>query len=279
MSRIVWIVLVAAACAPAGGVSTPGSSSPVLAWNRASSALRYQVADTSNLTLSIPGMGEAPVDVGSVAVVELSLREGTPGLEATATVTELTGRFSSPAGAPLTVGAADVPPPARIHVAPDGEVTLRDVAPFTGGLAQVTSPANLYRSLFPALPGAAARVGAEWTDTVRVAESQAGMNSETTQIIRSTWARDSVVGGRSVAVIETRMTTEIRISGSNQGVAIEQQLSGSSSGITLWDPAASVLVERRETGTATGSASLPGLGMEGIPVSARLRQHIRLLSR
>lgn len=284
MARIWWIPLIAAACTPAGGVRTPASGSgpaapAILAWDRASAPARYEVADTSALTMDIPGMGEAPVNLSSRAVVDMTFREGPTGLVATATVTDIEGRFASPAGAPTIVTAEDRPPPATLQVAPDGAVRLDDVAPFEGGLAQVTAPTNLYRVLFPMLPARAAEVGAMWTDTVHISETQTGMTSRTTQIIQSTWARDTVMGGRTLMVIESLSTTQIEISGLNQGVEVEQALSGTSSGFSLWDPQARQLVERHVVGTASGSASLPGLGMSDIAVTARTGQHVRMVSR
>ncbi|HEX6361510.1 MAG TPA: hypothetical protein VFZ93_01030 [Albitalea sp.] len=279
MNRSAVLLLGCAACTTAGGTGRPeAGDAPRLAWGvaRPEGAVRYIVADTGALTMSIPGMGEAPVDIRSEVTADLAFeREREGGLRVTATVTALSGSFASPAGAPITAGPQDVPPPAVLRVSPQGVVTLADDVRFAGALAQVTSPGALYRSFFVRLPADVVSRGSTWTDTVRTAEEQAGMTSRMTQVVRSTWARDTVLDGRPVIVITSDITTEIELSGSNQGVEVEQRMSGSSSAVALWDPAQGVLVERTERGTSSGSADLPGLNMNGIPVNASSRQVVR----
>jgi hypothetical protein len=67
------------------------------------------------------------------------------------------------------------------------------------------------------------------------------------------------------------------VRGNSQGVDVVQNLRGTSTAVSLWDAQAAVLVERRETGQATGTTDLPGMGINGIPVTARSLQRIRLI--
>ncbi len=105
------------------------------------------------------------------------------------------------------------------------------------------------------------------------------MNSDMTQVIRSTWSRDTLVAGKSLIVITSVISTDMQLSGSNQGVEIAQRLSGTSTAVTLWDPAAGVVVERTEEGTSSGTADLPGFNMSDIAVNAHSRQVVRQTTR
>lgn len=284
MSRHVLLLIpfLAAGCASGGGPGTPDAGdAPRLAWDRAPAApVSYVVADTGSFTMNIPGMGEAPVDIRSRVTADLAFeRDPAGGLRVTASVTDLAGTFSSPAGPGVSVDADDAPPPAVVRVTPEGVVTLVDETAFAGSLAQITSPGALYRSFFVRLPDEAVSRGATWTDTVRISERQSGMQSEMTQVIRSTWSRDTVVDGTPLVVITSAITTDMQLEGANQGVEIRQQLSGSSNAVTLWDPAAGLIVQRTEEGTATGTADLPGFDMTGIAVNARSRQVVRRVPR
>lgn len=274
--RLAPFVLLLAGCASGAGASSDGA--PRLAWDRApAEPVRYLVADTGAFTMNIPGMGEAPVDIQSSITLEMDFDRAAEGLNATANITDLSGTFASPAGAPVSADADDIPGAAQLSITPTGAVTIVERPAFSGALAQLTSPEALYRSVFIRLPGAAAARGASWTDTVRISESQSGMQSQITQVIRSTWVRDTVLDGRSIAVITSDISTQIELSGASQGVEIEQSLSGESNAVSLWDVAAGMLVERSEEGTASGTADLPGFQMSNIPVRARSRQIVRRL--
>lgn len=274
-----FVMLFAAACARSG--TTAGASpAPALAYGvPAAGVLTYVIADTGGFVMEIPGMGPAPVDIQSRVTADLAFAPAGDSLRVTATVTTFDGRFASPAGPPVSAGDAQKPGPAVLHVAPDGDVRLVDVPPFEGALAQITSPAALYNAFFVRLPGRVAAVGATWTDTLRIDEELSGMRSVMTQVIRSTWARDTVVAGATLALITSDIRTELSIEGVSQGVEIRQSLSGTSSAWALWDPAGRFLVERSEQGETSGTADLPGLGMVDIPVTARSRQVVRRSTR
>ncbi len=273
------LLLLAAACAP-GGPPTQATPAPALAHAMpASPTLRYELADTGGFVMDIPGMGAAPIDMATRVTADLAYAAGGDSLRVTATVNTLSGSFSSPAGAPVNVGDAQKPGPATLHVAPDGGVRFVNAPSFRGALAQVTSPAALYNAFFVRLPGRAVTRGALWTDTVRTTEEQGGMQSVVTQIIRSTWARDSIVDGQSLALITSEISTEMQISGESQGVEVRQSLQGTSAATALWDPVGRFLVYRVEQGTTSGMADLPGLGMNGIPVRGQARQVVRRITR
>jgi hypothetical protein len=239
----------------------------------------YQVADSTQMVMDIPGMGAAPVEASSRVTADLTFAQENGALSVTATITDVAGRFTSPGGPGQTIGPGDKPAPATVRIARNGAVSNIQLPTFSAALAQVTTPMQLFHSFFVRLPGRAVERGAAWTDTVRFSEEQAGLTTNVLLITRSTWTRDTTVAGRQLALIESQTTSRFELSGASQGVEIRQTLEGASQARALWDGNAHTLVERTEQGTASGTADLPGFDMRGIPVRAQSRQTLRRIPR
>ena len=143
-------------------------------------------------------------------------------------------------------------------------------------LGQLLGAESAYRRLFVPLPGRAITNGSMWTDTVTIDENIGAMRNRSTYILASTLTGDTAINGRRLLVINSDVTGSTTIAGTSQGVEIRQDLSTSASVVSLWDPAANVLFERTETGSATGSMSLPAMGMTGVPVSTKSTSVVRL---
>ena len=271
-------VLALAACA--GGSTTPGAPSPgepVLAYRMpAGEPLVYELGDTSTLHMEMAGMGNVDVTIQARTTAELDFSPQTSGVQAVIRVTDVNGQFANSMGPTITVDNQHRPGPATVTVDRTGEVVIVEAPVFTDVLSQIVTPEGLYRSLFIPLPGTDAMRGATWTDTVRIDEAPQGMSAQTVSIVRSRWERDTVVAGRTLAVIVSDVENTVDLAGTTQGVEIRQRLRGTARRVSLWDPVAAVLVERIENGQASGTTDLPGMNITGIPVSAESHSSLRL---
>jgi hypothetical protein len=237
----------------------------------------YQQVDSGGFTMQMQGMGTVDVTIAANVTAQLDFAPQGEALDVTVTVTSLSGSFVNSMAPGIGVDNQHRPGPATVRVERNGAVTIVQKPVFSEQLAQVVTPEGLYRSFFIRLPARDVQRGATWTDTIRVAEAEGGMQVNTTSIVRSVWARDTTIDGRTLAVITSDIDNVLDVRGNSQGVDVVQNLRGTSSAVSLWDPQAAVLVERRETGEATGTTDLPGMGITGIPVTAHSIQRITLV--
>jgi hypothetical protein len=234
----------------------------------------YAVADTSAINMNMTGMS-IDVNVRSTATVEISFAEQNSDLLATVTYLTLSGEFTNSMGPSMTVDESMKPGPAVIDVSPRGELTMVQKPEMSETVAEILGDVSGYQRLFMRLPGRSASVGTVWVDTVETTDV-GGMINNTRQIISSRLAGDTTVNGRQLQVIRSDITATVRISGSNAGVEVVQNLSGTTTATTLWDAQRGVVVERVEAGSMSGAMDLPGMGVTGVPVNAESRQVLRL---
>jgi hypothetical protein len=271
-------VLALAACA--GSSTTPGAPSPeepALAYRMpAGEPFVYEMGDTSTLRMEMAGMGNVDVTIQARTTAELDFSPQGDGVQVVIRVTDVNGLFANSMGPTITVDNQHRPGPATVAVAGTGVVDIVDAPVFSEVLSQIATPEGLYRSFFIPLPGTDAMRGAAWTDTVRIDEAPQGLSAQTVSIVRSRWERDTVVAGRTLAVIVSDLENTVDLAGTTQGVEIRQRLQGTARRVSLWDPVAAVLVERIEDGQASGTTDLPAMNITGIPVSAESHSTLRL---
>lgn len=277
-----FAALFAAACGgaapPASPPPPPPPAAPAFGYRMpGADPLVYQQVDSGGFTMQMQGMGNVDVSITANATAELDFAPQGDALSVTVRITDLSGSFVNSMAPGVGVDNQHRPGPATLRIEPNGEVTIVERPVFSEQLSQVVTPEGLYRSFFIRLPARDVQRGATWTDTIRIAESEGGMQVNTTSIVRSVWARDTTVGGRNLAVITSDIDNVLEVRGNSQGVDVVQNLRGSSSAVALWDAQAAVLVERHETGQASGTTDLPGMGINGIPVNAHNVQRIRLI--
>lgn len=251
---------------------------PALAFTLAAPAIAtYEFADTTNVTIEA---GATRIDVLAEASVtsELELTPAADGLRATVRVLSVTGGATNSQGSGVTVDPADTPGPAQLAVSSTGEVTIVRKPEFASELQRIVAPAELYRVFFLRLPGRDVARGVAWTDTVAVSDSNQGLDSETTSIVTSVWERDTVVAGRTLNVITSRITTTASASGMADNVEIGQRMQGESTALTLWDPERHVIVERHARGEATGTTDLPSMNVSSLPTTSVATTHLWLRS-
>lgn len=270
------LLLAAAACSQGGGPGAPAPGGAALAYAvPTGSALVYEIGDTSVVNMDI--MGNAMQIVArSASTVELALAAAGSGLNGTLTFRAVAGEVTNPMGPPVTISPGDMPGPTSLAVTPRGAITITARPEMSTIMTQVFGSESYVQRMFIRVPGRAVQPGATWTDTVSTSEQAAGMNQSGTSIVTSTLRGDTVVAGTRLLIIDSKTVATQQVSGSNEGVEVRQSLAGTTTAVTLWDPARGAIVERKETGTLTGSMELPAMGMSGLPVNVSQTQVLRL---
>jgi hypothetical protein len=240
-----------------------------------SGPLSYTVGDTAIVTMDIMG-NPVQINVQSRAVVGIALERTGDVLAGTLTFESLAGEMSNSMGPGMSVTDADKPGPTSLTITPRGEVSVTGKPELSSTLAQVLGSDTYVHRMFVRLPGRAVTPGTSWVDTVSISEETAGMNTTVRSIITSTLRGDTTVAGARLLVIDSKVESTQQVAGSNQGVEVRQNISGTTTAVALWDPARGALVERTEQGVLTGTMELPAMGMSGLPVNVRQSQAIRL---
>ncbi|MDX1673500.1 MAG: hypothetical protein R3314_01765 [Longimicrobiales bacterium] len=235
----------------------------------------YTFADTTELSIRTD-LGPVEVVTAYAGVTELDFRRWSEDGTVTLRFPRLRGSFRSTMLEPSVVDESDLGGPITARLAPTGRVEIADTPSLTEALRDVTSPGELVRPLFVRLPGRRVEVGDQWVDTVTTTAARGAARTEARRVITFTLRGDTVAAGRRLVLIDTETLVTIRVAGESGGVALEQQLTGTTAGRVLWDDVARLLVERWTEGELTGTLTLPDLDVAPMPIEARVRSAVAL---
>jgi hypothetical protein len=183
---------------------------------------------------------------------------------------------NSATGAIPSATEADIEGAAVLKLTPRGSATVVSLPKLGQNIQRVGISNSFFRRFFARMPGATVQPGAMWMDTISISEDNAGTKAEIRDIVTATFARDTTVNGKRLALLTLSSARTLNISGSNEGVQIAQKLAGTSTGRVLWDIERGVIVERTETSDLTGTFDLPQMGMTGLPITAHGNSRISL---
>ena len=248
--------------APAGVMLSYAAPAPMTA--------TYEFVDSSGFNIRGGAIGDITVAARASGTAEAAIAPKGTDVEMRVKVTDLTGSFSNSAmGGTTSATEADVQGEAVMTVSPRGVLTIAQL-PTTSRSAQgIGMGAGFFRRFTVRLPAVPVTRGSAWTDTVRASDDNAGVKSAVTDVVTATWARDTVVAGRTLNVLTHSTQRTLEVAGTSEGVQIAQKLSGTATGYTLWDPQRNLVVERFENTDLSGTFDLPAMGLSGMPVTAR----------
>jgi hypothetical protein len=251
-----------ASAVPSGTVFAYVASAPT--------TVTYQFADSSSFNIQGGAIGDIRAVTRGTGTAQLALTPRPNGLEARVGITDLTASFTNSAmGGTTNVTAADVQGEATLTVTPRGVVTVNQVPTISRAAQQVGIGTGFYRRFTIRLPAGPVQRGASWTDTVSSTEETGGIRSTVHDIVAATWARDTVVAGRTLHLITHATRRTLEVAGTSEGVQIAQKLAGTASGYSLWDAQRNLLFERFEATDLSGTFDLPAMGLSGLPVTAK----------
>ncbi|HEY0303843.1 MAG TPA: hypothetical protein VGC44_02675 [Longimicrobiales bacterium] len=236
----------------------------------APATVTYQFADSSGFNIRGGAIGEINVTARGTGTADATLAPKGTDVELRIKITDLVGSFTNSAmGGTINATESDVTGEAVLTLSPRGVMTIGQLPTTTRNAQGVGMGAGFFRRFTVRLPAGPIQRGATWTDTVTASDDNSGVKSTVNDVVTSTWARDTVVAGRTLNVLTHSTQRTMEISGSSEGVQIAQKLSGTATGYTLWDAQRSLIVERYENTDLSGTFDLPAMGVSGLPVTAK----------
>jgi hypothetical protein len=267
------------ACAPSTPPApAPAPSAVIFGYGEtAPTTATYAFADSSGFSIQGGAIGNITATIGSAGTAAVTYARNAGNLEATIAVTDFTGAMTNSAmGGGPTATEADISGAAVVSLTPAGAPNVTVMPTLSKAAEGVGMSKSFYRRFFIRLPARAVQPGASWVDTLNIVDETGGSKAEVTDIQTSTFVTDTVVNGRTLALIITIADRRLNIAGVNEGVEIRQTLTGKSNGRLLWDAQRRIMFERIETSELSGTFDLPQMGMTGLPVTARSNSRVTL---
>jgi len=282
MRSIRYTVLLGAALGVAGlhgcGQKPPAAEAPpppALAYGvPALSPATFTVADTATFRVHAGAMGDMHVTSAYDGTAEVTAAPDDDGFTAAVTFPQFSGSLQTQANGGVTVDERGIAGAFTVTVGPRGPISVVDRPALSPELLDVVGAESLVRPLFVQLPDRAVTPGDSWVDTVTSVEESEGSRTEATTVITSTLAGDTLVGDRRLLLFRTRAENRIEMNGVSGGTQVQQLLTGVTEGTVIWDDQLNLLVERREDGELAGTLAMPAAGVEGMPISARVRRSV-----
>jgi hypothetical protein len=278
---ITAIALLAGACASAPGESTDVTARPsgtVFTYATPTPAIaQYRFSDSSAVNVQAGAMGEIRATIGSTGTLETTFVQKPTGLETTIRIVSLGGSMTNSAmGGGPSATQADVEGVAVVNVSPRGVPSIVSLPKMSPAVQQIGINTGFFRRLFVRLPQGGVTAGSSWVDTITVQDENEGTKVVVTDVVTTTFVRDTVVNGRAVALLNTNVHRDLSVAGTTQGVQIAQKLTGTAMGQVLWDTKNHLLIERTETSQLTGTFDLPAMGQTGMPVAMKSNNRISI---
>ena len=253
----------AAAVSAMTAAAGPGPADPIPA-----DTLAYRVPSpptavyhgSTSVTMSIgTAMGPMNITGEGTFTLDIAFEDHTDGLRVTGAVSSFEGSGSNPMGGTQSFGLDAVTGSLDLVIDHRGEAEIAstpDLQGLEGGMSPFTAINN---AIFPLLPDGAVEPGATWMDGDTVSTNVAGIETTTTAVSTYTLVGDTVADGRSLTKIAVATEMTVEGEGNAGGMSISQTMSGTITGVILWD-AERGLVSRSDTEQSLeGSMSMPGM--------------------
>ena len=238
--------------------------------------LTYAMADTVTLTFAGGVLANVRIEAGYYASVATTWQEADGGFRVTARVQDFSGELRNPMAGNTRADEEDVEGEWVVRLSPRGTTELLARPTVSRAFRDVVGTDDLLRNLFLRLPRGPVRRGDSWTDTISVEERSADEVETSTAIVTSTWAGDSVMGGRTLWIIRSTTETTLRIEAVSDGTRVVQELEGGTTAETLFDPERGHIVRSSEQGLLSGTLDVAAAGLTQVPLTARVRRHLTL---
>lgn len=276
VARLVTLPLLAALAA-CGGASAGGSPSPdgMLTMRMPSSATAQVVRhDTALVNVDAGMMGQIEMDVQSEGTIDLAFAESAGGVQVTATYSAFQGMMTNPMAGNISVDADDIGGQLVFTMDERGRSTVSESFDVQAEAAQMVGSKALAFDLFPRFPQGVPTPGMSWVDTVDV-EEEGDFTATQRMIVTWTMAGDTVVDGRTLVRLDHESQVEMSTIGEQQGMSMSQDMSGTASGWTLWDPNASMTFAAYTETDLGGVVSVDVAGAGDMAIQLSSRSHTR----
>jgi len=202
---------------------------------------------------------------------------GTRNLGVTAEFVDFSGFSENSMTGRQEVGPDAMTGTFRLALTPTGDVDVVEAPDPSAELVQMNMGGEQFNEFFVRLPNEVVTPGATWTDTIASVDSMETGVSRNRTIVTATLRGDTIVGGRTVWIIEAQKNSEVTVEGETQGMTMRNELTGNAVETVWWDPVRRIMVASVSSGTMSGTFSLPAAGMDDIPMSASMSRQVMLV--
>ena len=245
------------ACATSGGPSSDGT----LAYDVPSppTAL-YHVADSMVIGVTSP-VGTMEITGNSFVALDLSFTEGEGGVRVHGNFDGFEGSMNNPMTGIVTADAGDLNS-TEIEFVLDrrGGVEVISAPELAGPAAQLSPFQSIANEFFPRLPERAVQPGDMWVDTVTWSVTVEAIETTSSTVYTYTLVGDTLVDGRTLLniAVSGEATTEAEME--QGGMSMTQNLSGTTSGLVLWDAQRGLFTHAALDRAMSGTTSVAGMG-------------------
>lgn len=212
----------------------------------------------------------------STMQLDMTFEDDPVGVRVTSEVTAWDATVAQPMGGPLTAGPEDLEGPLVFTLDGQGVEDVVSVPAASGVAAQLANFNARVRGIFPRLPSRAAGAGDSWVDTVTWSASEGEAETTSTTVYQYMAIGDTVVDGRSLLAISVEAETEAETKAVQQGMEMTTTLSGSDSGMLLWDLERALLYASDMNRTMSGTVEVGGMGVPPMTMEASGPVRVRL---
>lgn len=192
----------------------------------------YLFTDTVQTTMTTPG-GPMQVTVEMSATLTAAFEADPGGVRVTADLDALTINTTTPMGS--EAGAPEVAGSYVLVLDRRGRVDLESIPEASGDAGAASTVAGLAYNMFPRLPDRAVEPGASWVDTVTWSHDTEQVEATSTAVYTYTLVGDTVVADGTLLKIAVAGESETKATVNTGGMAMEQEVDGSETGLVLWN--------------------------------------------
>jgi hypothetical protein len=236
--------------------------------------LAYDYTDTSSVSVSMMGQSLQVRQTGTARYGVRLDPEG-DGLVAEFTVEALTAEVEQPMGGGMRFDESSIRGELVFTLDGRGNATVRQQPEVDAEVSQLFSGLDIAHTFFPALPGRPISPGDVWVDTVSYEGAEGAGSRKADAVVEYEAVGDTLVGGKSLLLIEMSGTMTLSADVTMAGMTITQDSELEVGGHVLWDVASRRMVEAVRTASGEGTVDAP-IAPAAIPISVTSVRHVRL---
>ena len=277
------MLFAAGAMLATAGCAGPGSPSPagrMLEYGVPSPpTATYHSADTIVSVASMP-TGDMPTTMSTLTTLVLEFAPDPVGVRVTGSLAHLEGSVSNPMMGTVPLPTDGVAGTLEFVMDHRGKVEIISMPEIPAVGMQMSPQSNMVQPFFPPLPDGNLEPGTTWVDTTEVSPGMefggldAAMDAKSTTVTSYTVVGDTVVDGRTFLHIALAAEVEVESTMDMGGVQLTQDMTGSSTGLLLWDTERGLFASGHTSHEMEGTASMGPMGTFGSKVT--VSSHFRL---
>lgn len=260
-----------AACSGAGG---PAPARPLAYDVPTPPMATFEMTNTTVVTISTP-MGDMAVNTGADLTLAMTFERVAEGVRVTGSVENFQASMENPMMGTQSVDGDDVSGTLEYVIGRRGDVEVTSLPELPAAAAQMSPFASIARELLPPLPDAVVEPGGMWVDTVTWTTDVESMETTSTGILTYTLVGDTLVEGRTLLNFAVSGEVSADVEGNMGGMAITQNMAGSTAGFILWDAERGLPAYQESDREMEGSMSAAGMPPFAMSASGTTRVTLR----